>query len=959
MKQEKNLKFNFRMNNFSRFDKSEVSRLIPIRVMFVIGISMLVSLLFAIVPVFRQAELNILDYRFKQRPPLKLSERLGTVDIDSEAINLSGGWPFSRKVYADIIRCLDRYDVSLVTFDIFFPDPGTLSIPQGQMKRLSDLAADESKKEEFKNMLSELKQSPDKDFAAALRTSGSEVLAQTFSFKTLALYPDTEVIERLTRSKIKDMSDTAKAAMTKADKYSVPYEPLEDREKGLARAYSVEPPIPELLEQSVGLGFAQMASVQDIDGTAREYPILLLYNGRYYPSIGLMGISLLTGVPLSEMRIFPGEHILIPGARSPELNDTGEPLDIKIPVDQYLRMMVNWTGDYIDTFSHIPASVILRFQAQDLLKETIRKYAGDPGELIGKGYEEAVHRILNRRLVDEAEAGLSGMKLMIAQLVESAQASGNTPQKAFLKEFGTHNAEMKDMISEIWDQVTDNAVILNMLRKNGDISYSDIKSRLAITDERDDEMRHAADFLRFIVRHGKDPEQWRPLYFFEPIEILYEGSRQKTVLSPLNLADKVLYLGLTASGTHDFGPIPFSPVYPMVGLHVNAVNTILTRQFIHDFTSWWIVFLIAFGCAVPVAFLPKRLHPLAGTVFIFLLASGFFWGNTLFFNKAGLWLPTLPPVITIIMTFFTFVTRNFMNERREKRHLKNAFSMYVAPSIVQQVLDDPGLLCLGGQRRDMTAFFSDIAGFTAISEQFQPEKLVAMLNDYLDAMTGIIFKHEGTLDKYQGDGIMAFWNAPVDQADHAYLACCAAIDSIDCINNELHPRWKKEGNPIFTIRIGINTGAMIVGNMGSNARMDYTIMGDSVNLASRLESANKAYGTLVIISEFVLKYVRDRIAVRELDVVRVIGKAKPVSVYEVISRMEDLDPDTAKLIEVYNSGLASYRAGKWQEAINAFSAALELNRNDGPSNIYILRCREFIKKPPEADWDGVWTMKTK
>ena len=307
-------------------------------------------------PLFKQAELNILDFRFKQRPPVIVSKRFGTIDIDAETIDRAGGWPISRKMYADLIRCLDRYDVSLVTFDLFFPDESALSFSRQQMQRLAVLAEEDGRRGDFLNLLNELQKSPDDEFAEALRVSGAEVLAQTFSLKTPTPFPDVDEIERLTRARTAEMNDRAKTALAMADAYSVPYSPPDGREIGLARAYAVEPPIPELLRQAAGLGFAQM--VQDIDGSARKYPLFILYNGRLYPSIGLMGISLLTGVPLSDMRVLPGRHILLPGARSPELNGTGTPVDIKIPVDHYLRMMVNWTGDYLDTFSHIPASAV-------------------------------------------------------------------------------------------------------------------------------------------------------------------------------------------------------------------------------------------------------------------------------------------------------------------------------------------------------------------------------------------------------------------------------------------------------------------------------------------------------------------------------------------------------------------------------------------------------------------------
>jgi len=824
------------------------------------------------------------------------------------------------------------------------------------MKKVVSLAEDGQKTEELIRIRSSLRESPDEDFAEALKDTGSAILAQSFKFVKPEIFPDLAKIEQLTKSSLENADERIKTAIDMAAEYSIPYAAGGVREMGLARAFSVEPPVPTLLKHAAGLGFAQI--VQDVDGSARKYPLFLLYHGRFYPSIGLMGVSILTKVPLSDMTIVPGSHVLLPKAMIIDGHGNEVRADISIPVDRYLRMTVNWTGDYLDTFHHVPASAVMSFHAETVIRECLHAYGNRKADIIDKGYEEAVQKVVNRGLMTEERASQVAMQLMVAQLAESAQLERSVSREAFLQDFGSDASEMRNMVAGIWDQVSDNAKILEMLRANSEIPEPEIVKELNIKESQREEMRYAADYLRFIVKRRKDVEKWRPLYFFKPVEVSYEGTSRKTVLSPLDLADKVLYLGLTASGTHDYGPMPFNIGYPMVGLHVNAVNTILMRQFIREL-PWWGIILVAMACAFPVAYFTHRLHPLAGAGFMIIVCAGYFWLGARAFNQAGIWLPTMQPVVSVAGTFLAIVVRNVLLERHEKRKLRNAFSTYVTPSIVKRVMEDPNMLRLGGQRRTMTAFFSDVAGFTAISEQSTPESLVTMLNDYLDAMTGIIFKHEGTLDKYQGDGIMAFWNAPVDQADHAYRACCAAIDSINCIRNELHPRWKAEGKPLLSIRIGVNTGAMIVGNMGSRTRMNYTVMGDPVNLASRLESANKEYGTRVMISEFVLEHVRDRLVVRELDIVRVIGKVKPVRVYEVIARAGDLDRETARLIETYNAGLALYRAGKWQDAIDAFVAIVKLHKDDGPGNMYLRRCREFLVNPPKSGWDGVWMLKTK
>jgi adenylate cyclase len=426
----------------------------------------------------------------------------------------------------------------------------------------------------------------------------------------------------------------------------------------------------------------------------------------------------------------------------------------------------------------------------------------------------------------------------------------------------------------------------------------------------------------------------------------------------MDLADKILYLGLTAPGSHDYGPMPFSPVYPRVGLHVNAANTILKRQFIHE-TSDVLIFFIALVCALPVAYLASRLHPIVGLAFGALLTTVYLQIADIAFNRFGIWLPTMQLVTTVISTYLAVVLHNVLREQQTRRKVQGAFSTYVTPSIVQQVLRDPGMLRLGGQRRTMTVFFSDVAGFTTISERSTPEELVAILNQYFDAMTGIIFRHEGTLDKYEGDGMMAFWNAPADQKDHAYRACCAAIDCVKCLKTTLFPKWQAEGKPLLSTRIGINTGSMAVGNMGSSTRMAYTVIGDAVNLAARLESANKEYGTHIMTSEFTLDLVKDRIAVRELDLLAVKGKVKPVRVYEVLDRAEELTPDAKKLLEDYNAALDHYHGRRWPEAVESFGVLAERYRDDGPCKTYLTRCRKYLASPPPPDWNGVWTLTTK
>jgi adenylate cyclase len=307
------------------------------------------------------------------------------------------------------------------------------------------------------------------------------------------------------------------------------------------------------------------------------------------------------------------------------------------------------------------------------------------------------------------------------------------------------------------------------------------------------------------------------------------------------------------------------------------------------------------------------------------------------------------------ITFFAF--RHWVVDR-EKRTIRHAFSRYLSPQVVAEVLQNPALLTLGGSRRVMTVFFSDLAGFTTISEALPAEKMVPLLNRYLHRMTQVILELDGTVDKYIGDAIMAFWGAPLVQEDHAVRACLAALRQREAMA-EFREATRADGLPELHARMGVNTGPMTVGNMGSEDRFDYTVMGDAVNLASRLEGANKSFGTTIMISQSTFEAAGEVIEARELDLLKVKGKTEPMRVYELMAHKGRLDAATAEMKEMYEQGLALYRSRFFAEALVWFEKARERVPGDGPSGVYIDRCRTFLDTPPPAAWDGVFTMTTK
>lgn len=288
--------------------------------------------------------------------------------------------------------------------------------------------------------------------------------------------------------------------------------------------------------------------------------------------------------------------------------------------------------------------------------------------------------------------------------------------------------------------------------------------------------------------------------------------------------------------------------------------------------------------------------------------------------------------------------------------MRGAFQQYVSPEVIRRVLDDPKLV--EPRKTDITVMFSDVRGFTTLSESLDARPLAALLNSYLTEMTQIVFTKQGTLDKYIGDAVMAFWGAPFEQANQADNAAYAALEMMARLAS-LRSEWTQRGQPLIDIGVGINTGVASVGNMGSELRYGYTALGDSVNLASRLEGLNKEYSTHIILSETTYIALRDAgFLVRELDLIRVKGKLLPVTIYELMGRRETAG-NLGELAEIFTKGREAYKLREWAKAKRWFESVLSRWPDDGPARVFLGRCEEYLVDEPPADWEGIYVMKHK
>lgn len=424
------------------------------------------------------------------------------------------------------------------------------------------------------------------------------------------------------------------------------------------------------------------------------------------------------------------------------------------------------------------------------------------------------------------------------------------------------------------------------------------------------------------------------------------------------LNDKILVFGATAKGIYDLRVTPFDENYPGAETHVTLIDNLVRRDFLRNDPREEIrmpIILLSVGILVSVGL--SQLGAVWGLVFTFgLLASFFLVDKYYFFANGIITVVTLPLLLVSFLYVFMTFYRYFVEERG-KKELKSTFQKYVSPSIVNEILSDPSNIELGGRKMNLTVFFSDVRGFTTISEKLDPRALSDLLNSYLTPMTELVFENKGTLDKYMGDAIMAFFGAPISYKDHAKFACRCALQSVDKLF-ELQKEYEKKGLPLIDLGIGLNTGEVSVGNMGSDTVRNYTIMGDAVNLGSRLEGINKQYGTRIIMSEFTYQDVKDDFVAREVDWVRVKGKILPVKIYELIA--ENKAPrQVEEMLKWFNEGYHLYHEKKFEVAMKSFSQAINLNPNDMVTKLYVERCQNYLIEPPPEDWDGVFIMTSK
>jgi adenylate cyclase len=893
--------------------------------------ALLFSLLY-IIGAFNSLESRLYDFFMRFRANRERINSVVFLDVDDTAIFYNGVFPWPRSIMAEGLLRLKEYGVRAAIFDIEYIDHGpkgvdSLYLDQGlsydfnrSFSEINSTAQDlfsaikagrigRGDMDHYVNFFTGFVNNTHKDLftkAQGLARDNDRYLAQALSllglgWSTLNLreYPlDGEQAQR----------------RPIAERFSYPVEASANAHLG-GGFVDILPAIPPFAQAAKGAGFTNVEV--DDDGIRRRIYLAQKIDDYWYLQLSFAPLIDYLGNP--EI-ILKKDKLTVKQAHLPD----GRTKNIVIPLDNKGRMLLDWPKeDYIDSYSH---TSFAQFSMLDEIEADIENYSrilADADIWLFAQFDSSIVR------APVILANLDELFDTIKTTKNSAIEQGsNSLFNNYIEYRNEAYSMLDDLISlDLGVRVKEMAIQLSeKFPKNADIL--------------ENEAEHISQMNNIIKANL---EQRR--------EISEENEKM--------FKDKFCIMGRVDTGTSDIGANPFYGRYVNVGTHGVVLDTILSESFINPMGNWQrVLFLLII---IPLFFiLTARQSPVIRAATGFASALFIIIASILLFRFTGIYWGPLGAVFAMIGAIITREVISYAGSEEEKKFLRTAFSTYVSDDVVKEIISDPSRLQLGGTKRHMTAIFTDVRSFSTISEQLDPEHLVSLLNKYLGAMSDVILAEKGTIDKYEGDAIIAFFGAPLELKEHALHACLSAI-TMKKLETELN-KTIMENNlsplPLLT-RIGINTGDMVAGNMGTANKMNYTIMGNAVNLAARLEGVNKQYGTWVLASENTIRETGDSLFHRKLDRVRVVGINEPVRLCELVDTAEYATSQQRQLVKVFHEALEDFEKRDWKNAVKGFKEALSINEEDEPSKIYITRCNNFIKKPPEDSWDGVYNLSSK
>ncbi|MBN2351701.1 MAG: adenylate/guanylate cyclase domain-containing protein [Spirochaetales bacterium] len=870
------------------------------------------------------------DLSLAVRPEPPADQHLLLVAVDDPAIEFSKTvWPWPRDLMARGMLHMREFGASQIVLDILYEQPSAPGINSGAYAAAAKTytAAFNDLKDYFLGLEDSLRRgmlslrdlpAAARDYAAAIDSTKQDLLdrmnditenrdemlgnaarafGHAFFAVNLSLDPEAEPGKRLAGL---DQALQKKFFLSNATVNG----------RIAASAVDIVPPVGPVLSGARAFGFPVTESqIDQPDGVTRRINLFYKLQDKAMPQLGLVGLLDYLGDPAVEIK---SDAVVLKGARRP---GAAAPDDIVIPLTEDGTMLINWTRQK-------PQHSYKAVSFKELLQ-------------LDKLEDEIVSNL--ETLADKEALGAYTL----------------APSRGMIGFLGDFYAPLQSSVRDIL--AGRERTNIDDYRKAHDRFLTALAGFTAPAKEE--------ELVQSVLAEDAAVKK----EIIDTTRRVFGDSREKfALLKKIRdfLADRmngaVCFTSWTASATTDLGVTPFIGNYENVGTHMTVVNTILQKQFL-DNVPWWVTSLIAAVftlLAYLFVFAIKRplVSVLAGLGTV-LAETG---GILLVFVLSGVYLGLVAPAASVLLVFVIFTVVNFLSTAKEKNFIRHAFANYVSKEILNEIVADPSKINLGGEEKQLTALFTDIKGFSGFSEKLAPPRLVSLLNVYFTDMANIIIDLKGYLDKYVGDAIVSFFGAPTALDGHARAACLAAVrmKRAETLMNEKLMAEELAPKPLLT-RIGINTGEMLVGNMGSANRLNYTVMGHHVNLASRLEGVNKQYGTWILMSEATQKAAGGSFLARRLDRVRVVGIKQPVRLYELIDEKEKVRPELFETIGMFHAALELFEEREWDKARAAFKEILKLKPDDAPSQVYLTRCLEYRRKPPAVKWDGVFSLTSK
>jgi adenylate cyclase len=855
----------------------------------------------------RQLELQILDLYTHVIPPPPTRPEVVIIDADDEAMQNVGVWPWSRDVHANLLADLRSLGADSLSFDVEFVDPGPVGVNSSERNDVLKSQSDELDQvfQAWKD-----KQMSAAEVKDAAHTLLSEGVLLTARDNDALLGQSMTVFGKAFTTLNYDLTNDSPAAKDAfaflKDHFTIP---ATGDLASLDTVQILRGAIVPIASHAAG---ASVTNVQkDVDGTLRRINLLFRLPGkngepdRVFGQMAFVPVWNRLGRPAIEVS---RDKIVL---KTSALASNPRP-DIVIPLDPSGTMVINWPHDrYANTFVHVTVSDLQRLRTEE---ESLAKQIGamqDASYLtdsLATAFQDA-RQARAAALSGGDQAGFDGAETALADWRKAVAALASGPRenelKALLQKQASDTKIPKASRDKIPALIDDVGATFTALRGKAK-TYLDHRAAL---------------------------------------ETKLKGA--------------LTFYGWTAIATTDLGVTPFDPVYYNVGTHAAVANTILTGAFLNEWPSW-LSFLLGAIVALLASVLMTRLGTLPGVLVGFAVFLVLVVAVGVGYAATGVYAGALVPGGTVFLSILGLTLVRFWGSEAEKRYIRGAFSTYLSPDVIKQLEADPDKLKLGGEKKLLTAMFTDVKGFSTISEKMDPNDLVSLLNLYLTQMCDLILDARGTIDKFEGDAIIAFWGAPLAFDDHAMGAARSALrmKHAEAQMNEQLLRDKLAPSPLLT-RIGINTGDMTVGNMGTARRMNYTMMGNAVNLAARLEGVNKEYGTWILTTEATRGQLDETIVVRKLDRVRVVGIHTPVRLFEVAGFRAQTDGRQLEKIVLFEEGIDAYEARDWERAIARFRAVLAIDPNDGPAKTFLERTDWAQAANLGSDWDGVFTLTSK